>query len=236
MLKTENHSDHPKLKFKLMRNIVAPFLGIFMMLIVFGLLNSEYIMAQYMQRYSQPTTAYAESSTVKVPSNASEFIIPSLNLKAPIISEPSFEDSVVQKRLQDGVVRYGNLADFGNYGNVVLLGHSSGAIWNPGNYKYIFTFLDKVKNNDKIIVDYHGQRYIYKVTSKEVILPTNIEVLRQYNDKKTISLITCTPVGTNEKRLVVRAEQISPNPKDNSSISKQAASSVIPPSGIAIPN
>lgn len=210
MSKLSIANDHPKPKFSFMRNIVPPFFGFVIMICTFCILNAEFIAAQYNQNFSTHSISNVKLSTNKVPTDASELIIPSLNLETPIISEPSLLDSAVQEDLKHGVVRYGNLANFGSNGNVVIIGHSSGAIWAPGNFKYIFTFLDKLKIDDKITVDYLGHRYIYNVYSITIVDPTDTSVLNQPKDKKIITLITCTPVGTNNQRLIVRGIQISP--------------------------
>jgi hypothetical protein len=84
--------------------------------------------------------------------------------------------------------------------------------WTPGVYKFVFTLLDKLQAGDEIIVDYNGTRYIYRINSTEVVSPDNINVLKPTDPKKhSLELITCTPVGTSKNRLVVHAEQISPN-------------------------
>jgi len=206
--------NNPKPKFSFRRNITPPLVGIILMMGIFWFQNPQYIEAKYFKEKIYQVSKIAENIEVKdeiIAKDASRLMIPSLDLQADIISESSTIESVVEQRLQKGVVRYGNLAEFGNYGNVVILGHSSGNIWVPGDFKYIFTYLDKLVIGDQVFVDYMGQRYIYRVISKEIIEPTNLKVLEQPADKKFISLITCTPVGTNFQRLVVQGEQISNN-------------------------
>jgi sortase A len=123
--------------------------------------------------------------------------------------------------LHDGVVHYPNTALPGEQGNIVIFGHSSGQWWAPGHYKFVFTLLDKLTTGDRIILDYKGQRYIYKVTDTKVVLPNDLSVLNK-SGNNILTLITCTPVGTSQKRLIVHAQQIVPNPSKSSSSTTSA--------------
>jgi len=138
-------------------------------------------------------------------------IINSINVSAPITFETQNNESVFLQDLQHGVVHYPETAAPGQEGNVAIFGHSSGVWWEPGNYKFIFTLLDKVKIGDKIFIDYQGTRYIYRVYATKVVAPTDLSVLQQGNGHQ-LTLITCTPVGTSTNRLIVSAEQYSPKP------------------------
>lgn len=77
----------------------------------------------------------------------------------------------------------------------------------------LFTDLEKVKMGDLISVVVYGEVLTYKVTSTEVILPTETESLRPVPGEDLISLVTCTPIGINTHRLVVTAERI-PTPAE----------------------
>lgn len=237
MTKKRLKSDNPKPKFSFKKNILPPFIGLAVMLFVFGLLNSEYIAAQYVYRYSNPQLDSSQALTISPDNNVSQILIPTLSISSPIISEPSLVDSVVQSKLEQGVVHFGTIGEFGKFGNVVIVGHSSGAIWSPGQYKYVFTMLNKAKTGDRIIVDHKGTRYIYAVNSIKTVDPNNVEVLKQPKDTKLITLITCTPVGSNAKRLVVTGEQIVPK-TDPSELSAQTETStkIVPPSRIKLPD
>ena len=65
-----------------------------------------------------------------------------------------------------------------------------------------------------IYINYDSVRYSYKVFETKVVEPTDIQSLQYDGDKPILTLITCTPLGTAEKRLLVFAEQISPSPAD----------------------
>ena len=211
----------PKMPFSFKRQILPPLAGIFIMLIFFVGLNSQRIAAEMTYRLNSdkitisPSAKEPVNQPVIVPDDASQLVIPKINVNAPLILEPSYSEQKVQLALRDGVVLYGQTAKPGQIGNSVILGHSSGQIWAPGKYKYVFTLLDKVKQNDQITIDYKGTRYIYSVTNSEIITPTNLSILNQNSSTPNLTLVTCVPVGTSKYRLVVHAVQISPKPVAN---------------------
>jgi len=63
-----------------------------------------------------------------------------------------------------------------------------------------------------IYINYEGKRYSYTVTKKEVVKPTEVQKLIYPTEKPVLTLITCTPLGTALNRLLVTAEQVSPDP------------------------
>lgn len=212
--KMAKHSA-PKAKFSFRRHIMPPLIGLLVMFMVFIILNSQMLVAQATYHFKKPVVAALPVTTsTKSPNPAAgpQITIPSINAKAPVIFEPSTAEWAVQLALRKGVDHYGNSVNPGQVGNTVIFGHSSGAVWAPGDYKFVFTLLSKVKAGDQVVIDYQSTRYIYKVTSTEIILPTNLSVLNQSSAKPSLTLITCTPVGTSKYRFVVHADQISPDP------------------------
>jgi sortase A len=217
----------PKVPFSFKRQLVPPLLGIAVMLMIFGLLNGQYLVAQYRYRFTKPQTVaqVTPSTTSKTdvastnidPAIAPTLEVPSISVKVPIVvDEPSYIEWKVQLALRRGVVHYGQTAMPGQKGNMVILGHSSGQLWAPGDYKFVFTLLDKVRAGDKISIDYKGTKYTYQVTDTIVVAPDDTSILNP-TDKPTLSLVTCTPVGTSKSRLVVHAKQISPAPSTDPS-------------------
>jgi len=72
--------------------------------------------------------------------------------------------------------------------------------------------LNRLVAGDLFYLDYQGVRYTYRVTSSEVISPNQVNTLAIGDDKPYATLITCDPPGTALRRLVVFADQISPDP------------------------
>jgi LPXTG-site transpeptidase (sortase) family protein len=114
----------------------------------------------------------------------------------------------IQKGLQQGIVHYPGTAKPGQYGNVFMTGHSSYYPWDPGKFKDVFATLGKLEVGDRYVVYYNQRKYTYEVTEKKEVQPNNVDVLSQPTDKKISTLMTCTPVGTALRRLIITGEQI----------------------------
>lgn len=148
--------------------------------------------------------------------NDPKLIIPKINVNIPVVySVTTIEESAIQTALENGTVHYnlpGANSTPGQDGNGVILGHSSNDVFDQGSYKFAFVLLDKLQNGDLFYMNYEGKRYVYKVNDKKIIKPSEWRTLQQTTGKPTMILVTCTPVGTAEKRLLVYGEQISPDP------------------------
>ncbi len=146
-------------------------------------------------------------------------VIPKLNLNVPIVIPPTdaliAEDwkrleEEIQSGLQGGVVHYPGTARPGKPGNFFLTGHSSYYPWAPGDYKSVFARLHDLNVGDEYWVFYNGDRYRYIVDSKKEIKPSDVSVLDQPVDERTGTLMTCTPVGTTLRRLILSAQEVDP--------------------------
>lgn len=95
----------------------------------------------------------------------------------------------------------------GNYGNVVIFGHSSlPFLYNPRDYKTIFTKLPDLKVDDDILVTIDNITYHYKVSDLKITTPDDLSVLTQEYDNAYLTLITCVPPGTSYKRLIIKSK------------------------------
>lgn len=178
------------------------------------------------KQYLGPASSASLPSIIE-PSSSSEvnqtptIIIPKIGVKAPVVyDEPSPYNEPVQKALERGVIRYWDTSSPGETGNVAILGHSSNNLLNAGKYKYVFVNLKKLENDDIIYLDYQSKRYAYKVTDKTILPPDDLSYIRP-TDVPSVTLITCDPPGTSQKRLYIRAEQISPDPSLNKKTDRQ---------------
>jgi sortase A len=145
-----------------------------------------------------------------------KIIIPKINLEVPIVFDlTSVEEKVIQNALEDGVVHYATTPNPGEKGNVVIVGHSSNNILNSGKYKFAFVLLKRLEPEDTFFVQKDSVRYTYKVYKKEIVAPDTVSVLQTQERANTITLITCDPPGTSINRLIITAEQISPDPAKN---------------------
>jgi LPXTG-site transpeptidase (sortase) family protein len=146
-------------------------------------------------------------------------IIPKLNVNIPLVT-PSYEallnedwgkvEEDIQDALQIGVVHYPGTARPGQAGNFFVTGHSSYYPWAPGKYKTIFARLHELSVGDEYWVYYGGDKHRYVIESKKEVRPTDVSVLDQPVNKRTGTLMTCTPVGTTLRRLILNAEEVDP--------------------------
>lgn len=164
---------------------------------------------------------------------APRMIIPKINVDAPVVYDvPSLAESTVQHALKSGIIHYpipGASANPGEKGNAVFLGHSSNDVFDDGGYKFIFVQLEQLQPGDTFYINYNSTRYTYTVTSTETIMPTELNKLVTDGSKPTVTLVTCTPIGTAQKRFLVHAEQISPDPSG-------AGATAEGPSNVPTPN
>ncbi len=144
-------------------------------------------------------------------------IIPKLNLRAPIVSIPT--DSLVredwkqletdiQSGLESGVAHYPGTAEPGQAGNFFLTGHSSYFPWAAGTYKSVFARLGELDVGDEYWVYHGGDKYRYVIETKKEILPSDVTVLDQPVGKRISTLMTCTPVGTTLRRLILTSQEV----------------------------
>jgi len=142
-------------------------------------------------------------------------IIPKINVDVPVIYDISTDHDSQMRAMEKGVAHFpipGANSHPGELGNTVLAGHSSNDLFGGGDYKFIFARLDKMQTGDTLYANYNGVRYTYIVTKTEVVKPNQTNKLIYKTNVPVITLITCTPLGTAINRLLVTAEQVSPDP------------------------
>ena len=129
--------------------------------------------------------------------------IDKLNILVPIIKNVDGNNkSSYNKALQNGVAHYKNTALPGEKGNVFIFGHSSANV--KGDYSETFASLNDLEENDEIIVYYESNEHKYKVKEKKIVEATDLSVLDK-GKEENLTLMTCWPIRTKEKRLVVVA-------------------------------
>lgn len=153
---------------------------------------------------------------IEVMPTDNRIVIPRINQNIPIVNVSSENlvkkdwnalEKDMQSSLKDGVVHYPGTALPGQNGNIAITGHSSYFPWDPGRFKDVFALLHEVQKGDKIVVYYSQEKYTYEVDEIKIVKPNNIDILKQTPGDQ-LTLITCTPVGTNLNRLVVIAKLV----------------------------
>jgi LPXTG-site transpeptidase (sortase) family protein len=143
-------------------------------------------------------------------------IIPRLNTNVPVISMSTNTlisrnwdalEADIQNALRSGVVHYPGTPFPNQSGNVVLTGHSSYYPWDPGRFKDVFAVLHQATVGDEVVVFYNQKKFTYQITDIKKVMPTEVNVLGDTGDDR-LTLITCTPIGTDLQRLIVTAKPI----------------------------
>lgn len=129
------------------------------------------------------------------------------NLSIPKLEIESVTVQIGGEDLMSSLIHYPGTALPGQYGNVVIFGHSVlPQFFNPKSYKTIFSTLPQLEEGDEILVDFDGVQYRYLVKKIVETSPEDVSILEQSYDSQWLSLITCVPPGTYLRRLVVRAQ------------------------------
>jgi len=169
--------------------------------------SSRIITIQELEKVAMADSAPLDPGEVIPPD--SQIVIPKIGITAPIIFLASRNEQEIQNNLTRGVVHYSGTAKPGEVGNSFITGHSSNFWWVKGNYNYVFVNLDKMAAGDQAKIYHNGKKYVYSVTEVKTVEPNDVSVVTQ-TDTPTLTLMTCTPPGTNWKRLIVKMDQIAP--------------------------
>ncbi|MDA8196431.1 MAG: sortase [Actinomycetota bacterium] len=118
--------------------------------------------------------------------------IPKIGLNMAFVQGTSESDLI------EGPGHYLGTALPGQSGNVAIAGHRT-------TYGAPFYNLDMLAIGDKIFLTTHTGQFVYVVTGKTVVLPSNTEVLNP-TKAATLTLTTCNPRFSATTRLVVEAK------------------------------
>lgn len=139
-------------------------------------------------------------------------VISKIGVDAPLVWSQSLDEDEQLKDLEKGLSHFPKTAAPGQTGNMVISGHSSNYFWAKGDYNHIFKDLGELQKGDKVeavTVQRNGRlvKYIYQVTEKFVTAPDDERIFAD-SDRETLTLSTCWPLGTNFKRIIVKAEMV----------------------------
>jgi LPXTG-site transpeptidase (sortase) family protein len=174
-----------------------------------------------------PSDDLATSKEYNPDMEDNHILIPSLGISAPISWRIANNSSAVSLGLQNGIIQVEGTALPGENGNVYVTGHSSNYIWAKGKYNSIFAIIDKLVVGDVVYLKYGNVAYTYKIKDQRVVNADDLSVLEQGTGSH-LSLVTCWPVGTSLRRLVVLADQVSPDPTKNKPVQNTKAFTTLP--------
>jgi sortase A len=159
--------------------------------------------------YPLPTKEQIESANqprrYRLPPDAiMSLSVPSIGLKnAPVM------DSVTASALNEGVVHLPETSlpwSETPERNVYLAGHRLG--WPGTGSHLIFYRLNELDGGERITLrDRQGARYDYRVLESFSVWPNENWVTGRVRGRDLLTLQTCTPIPTFQKRLIVRAER-----------------------------
>jgi sortase A len=133
-----------------------------------------------------------------------------LTIEAMGIYDAPVFDSKSQWALAKGVAHHPQTSlpwSQGAQRNVYLAGHRMGyrGTWS----RMLFYNLHKLKRGDEVLLkDRAGTSYRYRVSEVFVVDPTDSWVMGQVRGRDMVTLQTCTPYPTFQKRLIVRADRV----------------------------
>lgn len=134
--------------------------------------------------------------------------IEKISLSLPvIINVNGYNEEDYYTALQKGVAHFKGTSLPGQPGNVFVFGHSSDWRWNQGEFKSAFKQLPELESGDLVIINYKDQNYKYQVFLKEIVAYDDLRWVAQTSEDY-LTLMTCYPVGSSEKRIVIRAKAI----------------------------
>jgi len=141
-----------------------------------------------------------------------EVSISKIGVDAPMVWSKTEVEKDMLKDLEKGLSHFPQTAAPGQKGNAVISGHSSNYIWAKGDYNYVFKKLGELEKGDDVtvkVIQKNGRIIIYRylITEKFVTYPDDARIFEE-TDKSILTLSTCWPLGTNFKRMIVKAELV----------------------------
>jgi sortase A len=180
--------------------------AISLLLVIVGVALLGYVASEYWGMYrSQQVLAEEwerQAAAASVPGSPkltaddllTRVVIPKINLDAIVVEGAS------RKKLSEGPGHVKETATPGETGNAVITAHRD----------TFFRHIYELNKGDEILIRRNGQVFKYEVTGKKIVMPDDVDVLKQTTDAQ-LTLITCYPtyyIGPAPKRLVVFSKLI----------------------------
>jgi sortase A len=124
--------------------------------------------------------------------------IPKINLKLPVYH--GVDESVLEHGIGHMPTTAFPIGGAGTHS--VLAGHRG----LPN--QELFTRLDVLAIGDEFYINVMGRMMAYRVDDISVVLPEDTDILRPVPGEDYVTLTTCTPIGVNSHRLLVRGTRI----------------------------
>jgi len=118
-----------------------------------------------------------------------------IDLKLPVL------EGATRDNMKHASVHMSETAALGQTGNAAIAAHRARTAGR------LFNRLNEVKIGDKIIINTKGEQYSYTVYKISIVDPTDVSVLKSFENQKLLTLITCDPLVNPTHRLIVQARQ-----------------------------
>ena len=122
-------------------------------------------------------------------------------------------EGVDREDLRKGPGHYPGTALPGQVGNFVVSGHRT-------TYSAPFNRLGELDRGDKILIDTRDQQYVYRVTDRKIVKPSDVEVTlpvpfhpKRKPSQRLMTLTTCHPKYSAAERMIIFTELASVLPR-----------------------
>lgn len=140
--------------------------------------------------------------------------IPKINVDIPV------RHGISERVLQSGAghIRQSSLPVGGKNTRAVISGHRGLPT------AKLFTRLDEIKKGDMFFISVADKTLAYKVSKIETVLPENVESIKPVKGEDLVTLVTCTPYGVNDHRLLVTGKRTKYIPEQKEAIKSKLPS------------
>ena len=122
----------------------------------------------------------------------------------------SYNEKVYNQFLKQGLAHFKGTPLPGDGGNAFIYGHSAVESFFDSHQNLpetIFSRLGNIDIGQEVDIKKDEKILKYIVRSKKIVAPDDFSILESQNNKETITMMTCWPLGIGTKRLIVVAER-----------------------------
>lgn len=206
-VKKADTKSHSKLSDRL---LFTGFIFIALSLALFGAIFWPVLREELNYLLRKGAASSAPPQSITPVSEEFGIVIPKIGANAKVIADVNpFDSNEYQRALTQGVAHADGSAKPGSSGNVFLFSHSSVNFYEAARYNSVFYLINKLTEHDPIDLYYNGVQFRYTVTKKQLVSPTSTKfMLPKSGGVETLTLMTCWPPGTTQKRLLIIAERL----------------------------
>lgn len=122
----------------------------------------------------------------------------------------SYNEKVYNQFLKQGLAHFKGTPLPGDGGNSFIYGHSAVESFFDSHQNLpetIFSRLGNIDIGQEVDIKKDEKVLKYVVRSKKIVSPDDFSILEEQNNKETVTMMTCWPLGIGTKRLIVVAER-----------------------------